>query len=386
MFALGLLSTRAGQCQEVNPTLLALPDGQWSELPNTAMSSAGAMDIPCCDWGTGCSLRGIFDYSGATLDRQRGQIVVWGGGHNDYFGNQLLIFDIATLTWRLETTPTSLCLFSDPPDYKFTNGDPVARHTYDHIGVIDHLGFFFSFSGATSDGPPFNGGDSYGDLWTYDLVGGGWTDHTPFQTGDWDPWNLASPGASGEYDPVTQLWFHNTQYGIWSYDFVTRAWTKLNEEGHPGIERVTVLDPVRRRLWSYGGDYGGNANLSYYDIDSNQFEIAATTGLPGSVSAAGLAYDSANDHLVVYGGSLSTSVYNFDISESAWAVFPGIGNPPAPQAYGRFLYDPTHNLFFLIADTEAVWVWKNTLGAPTLIFRDDFESGDEGDWDGSSPR
>ena len=358
-----------------NPTLTALPDGAWTALPNTAMSALNNMDVGCCDYGIGCELPGIFSFSGAAMDHMGQRIIVWGGGHNDYFGNQLVVFDIATLQWQLETQPTSVCLFDNPPTYQYTNGLPVSRHTYDHIGFIDHLDVFFSFSGATADAPPFNNGSSYSDTWTYAFDGGGWTDRTPAQSGDLG-FSMGEPGASGEYDVQTQSWYHITQYGIWVLDFSDYSWTQVNQDGHPGIERTSVLDAKRRAIWTYGGDFGGDARLSRYLIDTNDFSVVSVQNLPGATSGAGLTYDSANDQLVVFGNGQSNSVFNYDIGSGNWTEYTSTGGPPATRrVYGRFQYDAINNVFFLIDSVDTVWVWKNQLssGLPDLIFADGFE-------------
>ncbi|MEM7049495.1 MAG: hypothetical protein AAF604_07550 [Acidobacteriota bacterium] len=379
-----LLSTAGLLVAQVpNPQLAALPDGQWSALPSSAMTSVGAMDIACCDYSIGCELPGIFSYSGATLDTDRRRIVLWGGGHNDYFGNQLLAFDLNDLSWDLVTPPTSVCQFSTTPGYRYLNGDPVSRHTYDHLDYIEHLGLFFAYSGATADAPPFNNGSSYGDLWTFDFESAAWTDRTALQSGDIDYW-LSQPGASGEYDPQADLWFQLSAQGIWSLDFSNHAWSLVNDDGPPGIERVSVLDPTRRWIWSYGGDYGGDDNLSAYDIDRNQFRIVSAENLPGNTSGAGLAYDAVNDQLVLFGGSASGSVFNYDIEGATWTEYAPSGGPNGSPVYGRVLYDEVNNVFFLIDSVERVWVWKNTLGNSSSIFSDGFESGDLEGWDGSS--
>ena len=366
--------------QGPHPTLAALPDGQWSVLPDSAMTSAGSMRIPCCDFTIGCALPGIFAFSGATLDGTRRQIVVWGGGHNDYFGNQLVAFDLATLRWRALTAPTSVCLFDDPPTYRYTNGLPVSRHTYDHIDVIDHLGVFFAYSGATADAPPFNNGTSYGDLWTFDFDQAAWTDRTLLQGGDVD-YFLPSPGASGEYDPVSGDWVHISQHGTWRLDFDTHRWSLVDKDGHPGIERTSVLDPTRRLIWTYGGEYGGEDNLSAFDLETDTFSIVSSDNLPGATSAAGLTYDAANDQLVLFGGTAGRAVYNYDIDGGTWTAY-AYGTGPAPdlRTYSRFLYDAVNNVFFLIDSVDQVWVWKNTLGSDVLVFADGFERGNTNAW------
>ena len=112
--------------------------------------------------------------------------------------------------------------------------------------------------------------------------------------------------------------------------------------------------------------------------------VASAVNAPGNRDAAGLTYDAANDQLVLYGGSSDTSVWNYDPDTGAWTEY-AVPGPTSQQTYGRFLYDPTHNLFLLIANVDSVWVWKNTLGSSVPIFSDGFESGDLSRWSTSSP-
>lgn len=368
--------------QNPNPTLLALPPG-WSELPGTGMAATGWTTVPDCDYGSPCEITGggILAYSGATLDVGRRRIVVWGGGHNDFFGNQLLLFELETLRWRIEQPPTSLTQYGPEPDYRFLNGLPVSRHTYDHIDIIDHLGgVLFAFSGACAERPLYNDGSSFGDVWTYDFDAEAWTDHTPEVSGT--DYYLMGPGASGEYDPLTRRWFQLTQHGIWAYDFASKAWTPVTDEGPPGIERSSVLDTARRKIWSYGGDYGGDSTLSAFDVDGGSFEIVSAVSAPGNRSAAGLAYDPLEDRLVLFGGSSDPSVWSYDPDSQEWTEHDDPGGPPGSSVYGRFLYEPVHDLFLLVASPESVWVWKRARSA--LIFADGFESGATAAWDGSS--
>ena len=44
---------------------------------------------------------------GGTLDTARDRLLVWGGGHGDYAGNELCAFDLATLQWSRLTEPSS---------------------------------------------------------------------------------------------------------------------------------------------------------------------------------------------------------------------------------------------------------------------------------------
>ena len=48
----------------------------------------------------------INSWSSGLYDSERQRMVVWGGGHNDYGGNELYAFNLKTLAWEQLTTPS----------------------------------------------------------------------------------------------------------------------------------------------------------------------------------------------------------------------------------------------------------------------------------------
>ena len=39
----------------------------------------------------------VYAWSGGTVDTVKGRLLVWGGGHSDYWGNELYALDVASL-------------------------------------------------------------------------------------------------------------------------------------------------------------------------------------------------------------------------------------------------------------------------------------------------
>ena len=76
----------------------------WFEVPNSAVSTSGAMyQYPTgVFFGNSPHIR-FFDESGASYDSQRNRMVVFGGGHADYAGNEIMAFDIETLPGCVST-------------------------------------------------------------------------------------------------------------------------------------------------------------------------------------------------------------------------------------------------------------------------------------------
>src|SRR6267142_3701593 len=71
-----------------------LAAGQWYAVPNSQLRSVLPSPVPAGD------PRNVIDaWSGATFDTAHNRLLLWGGGHSDYAGNELYAFSLNTLTW-----------------------------------------------------------------------------------------------------------------------------------------------------------------------------------------------------------------------------------------------------------------------------------------------
>lgn len=118
-------------------------------------------------------------WNGGALDRGRGEFRVHGGGHADYGGNEVYVFNFSTLNWRRETDPQPLT----GPFQRDTNGDgtadacptpaagPPATHTYQgflYVPKIDRY-WLFGTVGYCRDGM------GSPTAWEYDAKSKAWT-------------------------------------------------------------------------------------------------------------------------------------------------------------------------------------------------------------------
>ena len=99
---------------------------------------------------------GILAYSGMCVDTAGKQILVFGGGHNDYYGNEVWSWHIPTRTWKRLTDPTSRAKYETTKwDWDNTPGMfpdlkvPVSRHTYDSVVWVAHMGQMYAAAGST---------------------------------------------------------------------------------------------------------------------------------------------------------------------------------------------------------------------------------------------
>ena len=115
-----------------------LQPGHWYEAPNSQLLDVTPSPVPPGVTG----VASIMDaWSGGAYDTQRDRLIVWGGGHTDYSGNELYVFDIETLTWTRLTDPT-YDVGGGAPYYN--DGSPRSRHSYDYLQYLPTIDRFCS--------------------------------------------------------------------------------------------------------------------------------------------------------------------------------------------------------------------------------------------------
>ena len=84
----------------------SLQPGQWYEVPNSKM--AEVVPVTGIDnIRNNSGPEGIMSlWSGGTYDTKRDRLIVWGGGHMGYGGNEVYVFDINTLQWTRLNDPS----------------------------------------------------------------------------------------------------------------------------------------------------------------------------------------------------------------------------------------------------------------------------------------
>jgi hypothetical protein len=357
-------------CLQRDPTLndnerqlVRLPADSWFEVPDSKLYdicksvSAHGDGIYLVQ---GC--RAIVSaWGGGAYDPIHRKMLIWGGGHNDYGGNELYAFDVPSLRWERLTDPSPPPFNQDP----LRDGKPVSRHTYDGLQYLTQANKFFAWGGARStDG----GGTRL--AWVFDLETKTWENRRPtgsFQTGSAYSWATA-------YDPATQKVFLHAQSGFNSYDYVQNEWKKILDFGYPPYtrkydgwgDRRALVDTRRGFFISMGG---GSKTLIY---DIAQARVVsddpewAMTGMGGLEQAPGPGadYDVKADALVAWIGG-GPYVLEMAASPKAWQRKSGLGSPVASagRTFGRWRYIAKLNVFILVSDATAnVTFYKHTAG------------------------
>jgi hypothetical protein len=333
-------------------TLTSVPQGEgWIRVPNTPFTphcqqfqSAFGFDRDC---------RSIFTaWSGGIGDVARNRLVIFGGGHNDYYGNEVYAFSLATMGYEALNAPTPLTAPHDCIE-TLSDGRPSTRHTYGGLAYNSSVDKMVLFGGAVA----CEAGGIVDDIWELDLQGladdaaSYWTQIT----GEVPDLNYGGILAASDYDPVTQLvYVYNSSGQLFSYDSATRTTEILGNPNLGGYHYTAVVDAENRRLLIAGDDRIGTFAL---DGDHSFTDLSATFAACaplGSAPYPGLAYDAKTKTVVGWAGG--ANVYSIDLAANTCTVYAAPGDPPGPQlqngTHGRFRYFPAIEGFVLAHDPD----------------------------------
>jgi hypothetical protein len=367
--AMGVVATGCvPTASAVNPTLAAILENTWVKI-----DSGGLATDP-----------GILYYSGMAYDDEHGKLLVFGGGHYGYSGNEVWAFDPETLQWTRMYEPDPVeaysatyasttypgALFYPDPNAPLSEARPMTRHNYDTVEFISSKGIMFTAGQYTWGEPPIPYCWGCGDTWTYDL-----------DTNKWTYRNLSgasvpdNEGGSAAYDSRSDLVYHINKGQTWAYDVNSDSWMRVSTIGAPtkSIESNAEYDSKRHAILLFGGNYPAHNELWKYDIEANTWTKLSPAGTPPPPgNAYGFTYDSANDVFVAYGtNGIGTYVYH-PVSNTWTKQNPPSGEPAEDNGvtgiYSHLRYDPRNNVIFLVAFNSGYTIetWAYRYGAAVL--------------------
>ena len=365
---------------EFERRLIALPADTWYEAPNSHMQEVCAPPSFGVNAVMGCRAI-ILAWGGGAYDANQRKMMIWGGGHNDYWGNEVYVFDLREGHWERMTDPTPGNLVSEAKTDPLPDGLPNSRHTYDGLQYISRKAQMFAHGGAISPG---GGGTSV--TWIFDMAKRSW--HIAAESGGPGGYALASG-----YDPASGQVIVRGTKGLWSYDVDTSEWSALAGFGYaPFWPRYEVsgdkrgaVDTKRQLFWSVGsndllvwdirrkevvtndwatfgaGEYSNRTRLRNYAAQI--FESGG--GEVFNASAPGFDFDSKADQFVAWKGG---PPYILDLPTKEWHIGSATGAPSTQASngtFGRWRYLPEYNVFILVNSVSSnVFFYKNRSGGP----------------------
>ncbi len=333
------------------PGIADIPPGHWWEVPDSRLDRVAAHPNP------GGALQAVMTaWNGAAFDTRRERLLVWGGGHRDYAGNEVYAFDLKTLTWQRLTEPSTPDA-ADSPSY--ADGGPRAPHTYASLEYLPQRDALYAF------------GLSFG--WPY---GKGYPDIHALSLSDRD-WNKAAapplPGgrsaAFAAYDAQARgVWCHAPDTApLLFYDIDNKRW-KQHARSPLAFGATAAVDPERGLLVAIGHYRSGQSQMRVWNVRAAQ-AVAIDPAPQGDrrlegVPGPGFQYDPIGRRFVGWGGG--GTIYALNPDTWTWRTLPAAaGNrivPSKPQAngtYGRFRYVPAQDVFVLVNRVdENVFIYR----------------------------
>lgn len=328
----------------------ATPAGGWVKASTNTFSAA---------WPTGADLPPptpsgpaavAYSWSGFAWDSQRASLLLFGGGHANYVGNEVYAWNGTSGQWTLGTLPSKVDI-SSGNGFVLGNGAPQSSHTYQtniYAPVNDR---FVVFGGASwnSGGSLADANGRTGPWWWNPAL----ADSTKVGGGDGTGWNPSRLGSNSwqvrPYDPWVGM---SPLSGTRNYIYGTTAnrveggkdviyvTMDQNASGVPNLYRYELGSPSTPDTWQQVGVAGWNylasgaamidtqrglfvrtalpaqapyiSDLAVWDLANNNatnpsanpaknIQLVEANGTPWVTSfAASIDYDAANDQYIIW--------------------------------------------------------------------------------------
>jgi len=142
--------------------LASVPEGSWVKVNANLFSEVWTPEalrpIERNSGGVGSPSAILGAWGSFAWDTRRGDVIVYGGGHANYGGNEIYRWRGVTRKWERASLPSQIALDARN-NYKAVDGPdnaPVSAHTYDNNVYLPQIDRFLTFGGAA-----YNNGDAY---------------------------------------------------------------------------------------------------------------------------------------------------------------------------------------------------------------------------------
>jgi hypothetical protein len=327
------------------PAPAPLPSGLgWHSLANTKLQAYCPPDnFGSSGYAFASNCVNVVEaWSSGVMDTKRNRLIVWGGGHNDYYGNEVYAVNLDSLTAQRLNNPSVPTNLGKSPTDTLADGTPNSRHTYDGITYMENVDKMFVYGGGYAAAAGTLGTDT----WLLNMATMQWQKMSPS-----GPLPRAVPGIVTAYDKNTGKVFIHDDSSLYSYDASTNAYTRLTNGTGIDYHCTAVIDPVRKKFVVIGG-----GDAWSYDLTTNTRTAINTSGASAVINSGypGLAYDSVSGRIVAWNGG--NTVYSLDLGTNSWTSTTysgGPGSAPGNGTYKRFAYSPTSGAFVVVNSMNA---------------------------------
>lgn len=344
-----------------------LPLRKWYQIPGTTMASVMTYPKP-----SSRQYSSIMQYSGGAMKHSGSEQFIFGGGHDDYDGNEVLSLRLANNApaWVVRIRPT---MTTQSNVARYPDGRPSSRHSGRSIAYIQSMDRLVCFGGWALYGTAidtrvvemFNpGGGGPLGLGEWDHING--IDYANLVAMD-NSTNVPLPQA---FDADGNWWCHLNQGSRlmkWTFATKTSALVGASQNGLSYTDGA-CLDPVRNKIVIFQPDSGGYPFFGSRWIDPTNAVVTAVTmsGLgwstnrldpiwcPETNSFIVNNYSNGNIYEATY---VSGTTYNVQLLSGMSGTGPGTS--ALDDFGGHFFYAPELKLFGRVKTiNDNVWVFR----------------------------
>ena len=401
-------------------TIAALPEGNWARVNENSFSDVWTPGElrPLEGRGNPKPEKIILAWSSFAWDSKRGLLVLCGGGHANYSGNDVYFWGGVTRRWERAALPSEITQ-DDLGNWRAIDGvdaAPSSAHTYDNSVYLRVADRFLTYGGAAYN----NGGAYKRQTGSTDRKTGPYS----FDTSKVDPMKVG--GTTGSHvqrvapHPEAvggEMWVNRDVYGFFPTASLPSNFVKgamgYSEEGGKDVVYVSArsgstalalykhtihdaddpsLDTFEQVGRYFGGinDQGAGAydpilnifvrtsgeRLTYWDLNTpgpkNRNVVFDPIDVSGSFvldRGFGMDYDPVRAQFVLWGGGSQVWVLRLptEVGPDGWVV----EEQPAPTSevpithvgsgvLGKWKYIPNLDVFLALQDVQAgnIWLYK----------------------------
>ena len=335
---------------EVKALVASMQPGEFRAVGKNTMKDVTPKENQTT-WAVQGPLAVMSTWGGAAYDIKRNMLLVTGGGHNDYGGNEVYQFRLDTLRWERATDPSPMRPIGNGA-FEVADGSqaPISFHSYDGLVYVPTIDRMFALPQAS-----YQSGGSYDTFaYQYDPGQKKWTRgaKAPFTIGpdagcDW--WEdgavvvCSTPNGIATWTPATNQWWgvtpDNQDFGrTASIDQVRNVFIQVWKQQTP-LACYDLKPPGKRRPCAVVG----NTDFSRY-------------------RAPGFAYQTLTGRHAIWAGG--NEVWAVDPSTTPWTVtrYASQSGPVYRDLigiYGKWQYVPSLDVFIGVRWwDEQVWLYK----------------------------
>lgn len=292
-------------------------------------------------------------WGAAAFDRKRNALVVSGGGHGDYCGNEIYRFRLDTLTWERMTDPSPVEHVGSGV-YRIADGSeaPISFHGYDGMQGLPDGRIFVIPAAQCSNGNTY-------DPFAYLFDPGSRT------------WKRGAKAPRANTDMGCDWWRNGDRVicsyfnGLLAYDPAANTWQVLQGNEDQATGKTGAIDQERNLFVQVGP----NARVAGRDgVAMVYFDLKSPRRTPVPLSGntdfrddppPGIAWHPATGRFVIWSGG--PDVWAVDRN---WKSTKYTGNGPErlfgfPGVWGKWHYVPALDVFIgARRGGEKVWLYK----------------------------